>query len=104
MAAIPDTVVQQAEQMVDYIEEMSWEDCPLIEIDPERVSGAPVFRNTRLPVSTIIENVDAYIDEGLTLDRAIAETLSSFPSTPGGADGIRAVLAWREAHETQLQA
>jgi len=35
--------------------------------------------------------------EGLSLDEAIAETLECFPSTPGGADGIRAVLAYREA-------
>lgn len=54
-----------------------------------------VFKNTRLPVEAITGNVDAYTDEGLSLDDAIAETLKSFPSTPGGADGIRAVLAHR---------
>jgi hypothetical protein len=64
---------------------------PLIEIDPERVYGAPVFKNTRLPVETITDNVDAYMNAGLPLNRAIAVTLESFPSTPRGADAIRAV-------------
>jgi hypothetical protein len=63
----------------------------------------PSFKNTRLPVETITDNVDAYMDAGLPLDRAIAETLDSFPSTPGGADGIRAVLDYRAAHEHQFQ-
>jgi uncharacterized protein (DUF433 family) len=85
------------------MEDKDWLGCPLIEIDPERVSGAPVFKNTRLPVETITDNVDAYMDAGLPLDRAIAETLDSFPSTPGGADGIRAVLEFRAAHERQFQ-
>ncbi len=85
------------------MEDNDWLGCSLIEIDPERVSGAPVFKNTRLPVETITDNVDAYMDAGLPLDRAIAETLDSFPSTPGGADGIRAVLEFRAAHERQFQ-
>ena len=85
------------------MEDSDWLGCSLIEIDPERVSGAPVFKNTRLPVETITDNVDAYKDAGLPLDRAIAETLDSFPSTPGGADGIRAVLEYRAAHERQFQ-
>jgi uncharacterized protein (DUF433 family) len=82
---------------------MDWSDCPLIEVDPEKVHGEPVFVGTRLPADTIVDNVDAFLDEGLTLDQAITETLESFPSTPGGADGIRAVLAYRAAHEPQHQ-
>ena len=85
------------------MQDHDWLGCSLIEIDPERVSGAPVFKNTRLPVETITDNVDAYMDAGLPLDRAITETLDSFPSTPGGADGIRAVLEYRAAHERQFQ-
>jgi uncharacterized protein (DUF433 family) len=85
------------------MEATEWLDCDLLESVPGKVSGAVVFKNTRLPVEVITDNVDAYIDEGLTLDQAIAETLDSFPSTPGGADGIRAVLAYRAAHELHPQ-
>ena len=85
------------------MEDNDWLGCPLIESDSERVSGAPVFKNTRLPVETITDNVDAYVDSGLPLDRAIAETLDSFPTTPGGADGIRAILEYRAARERHFQ-
>ena len=43
-----------------------------ITIDPEIVSGVPVFRNTRVPVDALINNLEA----GLTLD----EFLENFPT------------------------
>ena len=43
-----------------------------ITIDPEIVSGAPVFRGTRVPVDALINNLEA----GLTLD----EFLENFPT------------------------
>ncbi len=85
------------------MEDSIWNDCPWIHSDPEIVHGEPVFKGTRLPASTIVDNIDAYMDEGLSLEEAIAETLESFPTVPNGADGIRAVLAHRDAHEHQLQ-
>jgi uncharacterized protein (DUF433 family) len=81
---------------------MDWTGCSLIEIDPEKVHGAPVFKGTRLPVETITDNIDAYMDEGCSLDEAIAETLENFPSTPQGAEGIRSVLEYRAAQQHQL--
>lgn len=81
-----------------------WLGCDLLEVVPGKVSGAVLFKHSRLPVDTIVENVDAFMEiDGLSVDQAIAETLNCFPWTPGGADGIRAVLAYREAHERQLQ-
>ena len=80
-----------------------WRECPLISSDPEVVHGAPVFKGTRLPAQTIADNVDAYLEEGLPLDEAIAETLDNFPTVPNGADGIRALLSYRAAREHQLQ-
>ncbi len=86
------------------MEAHEWLGCDLLEVVPGKVSGAVLFKNTRLPVDSVVENVDAFMEmEGLSLDQAIAETLECFPSTPGGADGIRAVLAYREAHEHQFQ-
>jgi uncharacterized protein (DUF433 family) len=81
-----------------------WLGCDLLEAVAGKVSGAVVFKGTRLPVETITGNVDSFMEvDGLSLDQAIAETLDCFPSVPGGAEGIRAVLAYREAHEHQLQ-
>ena len=81
-----------------------WLGCDLLESVPGKVSGAVVFKGTRLPVETITDNVDAYMElDNQSLDEAIASTLESFPDTPGGVDAIRQVLAYREAHERQRQ-
>jgi uncharacterized protein (DUF433 family) len=90
--------MKRREKLMDAHE---WRDCPLIEIDAERVSGAPVLRGTRLPAETLLDNVDGYMDEGQSLEQAIFSTLESFPSTPGGAETIRTLLAYRETHEHQ---
>jgi uncharacterized protein (DUF433 family) len=41
-----------------------WQDCPAVERDPERVSGALVFRGTRVPVRALFEN----LEDGATVD------------------------------------
>ena len=38
---------------------IDWEKCPGIESVPGRVSGAWVFKNTRLPVSALFENLES---------------------------------------------
>jgi uncharacterized protein (DUF433 family) len=38
---------------------IDWSKCEAVERSPERVSGAWVFRGTRLPVSTLFENLEA---------------------------------------------
>jgi uncharacterized protein (DUF433 family) len=43
-----------------------------ITIDPEIVSGSPVFRGTRVPVEALISN----LEDGLSLD----EFLNNFPT------------------------
>jgi len=50
---------------------MNWRDCSAIERDPGRVSGAWVFRGTRVPVAALFDNLDA----GATVD----EFLEWFP-------------------------
>ena len=43
---------------------LDWTTCPAVERDPGTLSGAWVFRGTRLPVATVIENLeDLSIDE-----------------------------------------
>lgn len=36
-----------------------WENCPAVERDPDRFSGAWVFRGTRVPVASLFENLKA---------------------------------------------
>ncbi len=37
---------------------LDWSSCPAVERSPERVSGAWVFRGTRIPVSALFENLE----------------------------------------------
>ena len=37
---------------------LDWSQCPAVESVPGRVSGAWVFKDTRLPVATIFENLE----------------------------------------------
>ena len=73
-------------------------------VDADVVHGEPVFKGTRLPVEIVTDEVYAYMElRGQCEDEAIASALESFPTTPGGVAAIREVLAYREAHERQLQ-
>ena len=47
---------------------LDWSTCQAVECDPERVSGAWVFRGTRVPVSSLFENLEG----GATLDQFLA--------------------------------
>ena len=46
---------------------LDWKKCPAVESDPARVSGAWVFRGTRVPVRALFENLQggATVDEFL---------------------------------------
>lgn len=47
---------------------MDWSSCPAVERDTEKVSGAWVFRHTRVPVVALFENLEggASVDEFLS--------------------------------------
>jgi uncharacterized protein (DUF433 family) len=38
---------------------LDWSQCPAVESVPGKVSGAWVFRGTRMPVATVFENLEA---------------------------------------------
>lgn len=40
------------------MERLDWSNCPLVEIDPSRVSERPVIKGTRMPVEDIIANYE----------------------------------------------
>jgi uncharacterized protein (DUF433 family) len=48
---------------------LDWSDCPAVESIPGKVGGAWVFRGTRLPVATVIENLE---------DLSIEEVMEQF--------------------------
>lgn len=59
---------------------IDWSSCAAVERDPERVSGAWVFRGSRVPVAALFENLEdgvpvgEFIDlfPGVTLEQARA--------------------------------
>jgi uncharacterized protein (DUF433 family) len=65
---------------------LDWNTCPVVERTPERVSGAWVFKGTRLPVKALFEN----IEEGASVD----DFLEWFPGVT--REQVLAVLAHAE--------
>ena len=43
---------------------LDWSQCEAVESNPGKVSGAWVFRGTRIPVAVVFEN----LEDGLTID------------------------------------
>ena len=48
---------------------LDWSQCPAVESIPGKVSGAWVFKGTRMPVTTVFENLEA----GLTVEEVMEE-------------------------------
>lgn len=46
---------------------LDWSKCPAVESVPGKVSGAWVFRATRIPVAAVFEN----LEDGLTIDQVV---------------------------------
>jgi uncharacterized protein (DUF433 family) len=61
---------------------LDWSDCVVVERTPERVSGAWVFKQTRVPVVALFENLES----GATVD----EFLEWFPGV--SREQVQAVL------------
>jgi uncharacterized protein (DUF433 family) len=59
---------------------LDWSQCPAVESIPGKVGGAWVFKDTRLPVATVIENLE---------DLSVEEVMEQFDVT---REQIAAVL------------
>jgi uncharacterized protein (DUF433 family) len=46
---------------------LDWSKCPAVESVPGKVSGAWVFKGTRMPVAAVFEN----LEDGLTVDEIV---------------------------------
>lgn len=51
---------------------LDWSQCPAVESTAGKVSGAWVFRDTRLPIATVIENLE---------DLSVEEVMEPFDAT-----------------------
>jgi uncharacterized protein (DUF433 family) len=60
---------------------LDWSQCPAVESVPGKLSGAWVFKGTRMPVQTVFENLEA----GLSVE----EITDVFDVTP---EEVKAVL------------
>ena len=47
---------------------LDWSQCPAVESVTEKLSGAWVFRGTRMPVAAVFEN----LEDGMTIDEVVA--------------------------------
>lgn len=65
---------------------LDWAQCPAVESVPGKVSGAWVFRGTRMPVQTVFDNLEA----GMSVN----EITEVFDVTP---DEVKAVLHFASA-------
>jgi uncharacterized protein (DUF433 family) len=72
---------------IDYLQWMlDWNNCPAVERDRDKVSGAWLFKSTRVPVKALFEN----LEEGATVD----DFLSWFPGVTRAQ--VLAVLEFAE--------
>src|SRR5438874_3311229 len=46
---------------------LDWSQCPAVESVPGKVSGAWVFKDTRMPVAAVFEN----LEDGITIDELV---------------------------------
>jgi uncharacterized protein (DUF433 family) len=37
---------------------IDWTDCPLVEVNPRKVSGVPILKGTRVQADSIVENYE----------------------------------------------
>jgi len=72
---------------------MDWSQCSAVESIPGKVSGAWVFRGTRMPVQTVFENLEA----GMSVD----EITEVFDVT---AEEVRSVLQFAAQSLTKAPA
>jgi len=69
------------------MESLDWSKCPLVEIDPLRLSGRPVLKGTRMPVEDIIANYEYGV--------SISEISTQFQIP---AQTVKELLSYAERH------
>ncbi|HEX5431509.1 MAG TPA: DUF433 domain-containing protein [Bryobacteraceae bacterium] len=72
---------------------MEWDDCPLVERTPGKVSGQPVVKGTRILAQTIVEDFE--------LSSSVEEIHENYPSL--SIDTIRKLIAFAHSRQPQAQ-
>jgi uncharacterized protein (DUF433 family) len=70
-ASLLEGAVQPTSEVMDFSRRASaldWSQCSAVESVPGKVSGAWVFRDTRMPVATVFEN----LEDGVSIDELMA--------------------------------
>jgi len=68
-------------------DKIDWSQCPLVEVDPLVLSGAPVLRGTRMPANAIVDNFD--------YGMSVAEISEQFEVPE---ESIQAILTFAKSH------
>jgi uncharacterized protein (DUF433 family) len=75
---------------------LDWNSCPAVERNPERVSGAWVFKGTRVPVRALFENLEegASVDDFLEWFPGVTreQVLTAESRRKKSGDGLRLAL------------
>jgi uncharacterized protein (DUF433 family) len=71
---------------------MDWSDCPIVEVNPRKVSGAPILKGTRVQADAIVENYES--------GSPVEEIAENFAISEGM---IREILAFATSKQRQLQ-
>ena len=71
---------------------MDWTNCRVVEINPQKLSGTPILKGSRMPADAIVENYTS----GLPADE-IAEVFE-IP-----AEGVRELLAYAVEHDPSIR-
>jgi len=58
---------------------LDWSSCPAAERDPARMSGACVFKGTRVPITAFFENLQD--------DASVRQFVEWFPGVIGSSEG-----------------
>ena len=77
---------------------LDWSQCPAVESVPGRLNGAWVFRDTRMPVSAVFENLEAgaTVEEMVSPDAGTNRNSVGIRRTqPGCANSRRRILCIR---------
>lgn len=80
---------------------MDWSGCEIVEIVPDKVSGAPVLAGTRIPADAITVNYESSLHESFSPDEALAEVSENYPGA--GIQRIKRLLAYYREHQPQHQ-
>jgi uncharacterized protein (DUF433 family) len=71
---------------------IDWTECPLVEINPRKLSGVPVLKGTRMQANSIVENHRSGIP---------ADEIAGIFELP--VDSVRTLLAYAAQHDQALQ-